>query len=189
MSRNQYAIARRSIWYMLRTLLSVALVIVLCLGAFVTAMHISNIYILVTEGLELRAEYVLQGGEITALTEYFSEEFVAKDPALYDGAYADFKVTNFIYKLEIKNLFALPWHRTATVKVYEKMLSVSGTPNEGTPEGAVLPEWPAALYNVKLTKTDGRWYISDMLLLMNAPEEQPLPTPDYSLLPSPTPEA
>ena len=108
MSRNQYAIARRSIWYMLRTLLSVALVIVLCLGVFVTAMHISNIYILVTEGLELRAEYVLQGGEITALTEYFSEEFVAKDPALYDGAYADFKVTNFIYKLEIKSLFALP---------------------------------------------------------------------------------
>ncbi|MBQ4610601.1 MAG: hypothetical protein IJB30_02600 [Clostridia bacterium] len=188
MSRNQYAIARRSIWYLLRTMLSVALVIVLCLGAFVTAMHISNLYILVTEGLELRAEYVLQGGELTSLTEYFAEEFVARDPALYDGTYSDFTVTNFIYKIEIKNLFVLPWHNTATVKVYEKLLSVSGKANEGAPDGAVMPEWPAAVYNVKLTKTDGRWYISDMLLLMNSPEEAPLPTPDYSLLPSPQPQ-
>lgn len=188
MSRNQYAIARRSIWYLLRTMLSVALVIVLCLGAFVTAMHISNLYILVTEGLELRAEYILQGGEITALTEYFTEDFVAKDPALYAGTYGDFDVSNFIYKLEIKRLFVLPWHKTATVKVYEKMLSVSGSPREGAPEGITLPEWPAAEYNVKLTKTDGRWYINDMLLLMNSPEEKPLPTPDYSLLPSPEPQ-
>ena len=55
MPKNQYAIARRSIWYLLRTLLVIALIVVLCLTAFVTAMHISNIYILVTEGLELRA--------------------------------------------------------------------------------------------------------------------------------------
>ena len=189
MSRNQYAIARRSIWYLLRTMLSVALVIVLCLGVFVTAMHISNLYILVTEGLELRAEYVLQGGELTALTEYFTEDFVSKDPALYNGADDNFKVTNFIYKIEIKNLFVLPWHKNATVKVYEKLLSVSASPNEGAPEGITFPEWPAAVYNVKLTKAEGRWYISDMLLLMNSPEEEPLPTPDYSLLPSPTPEA
>ena len=187
MSRNQYAIARRSRWYLLRTMLSVALVIVLCLGAFVTAMHISNIYILVTEGLELRAEYVLEGGEINTLTEYFSEEFVAKDPALYDNAYGDFDVTNFIYKLEIKKLFVLPWERNATVKVYEKMLSVSASPKEGAPEDAQFPEWPAALYNVKLTKIDGRWYIKDMLRLMDDPQEAALPTPDMSLLTTPEP--
>lgn len=44
MPKNQYAIARRSIWYLLRTLLVIALIVVLCLTAFVTAMHISNIY-------------------------------------------------------------------------------------------------------------------------------------------------
>ena len=40
MPKNQYAIARRSIWYLLRTLLVIALIVVLCLTAFVTAMHI-----------------------------------------------------------------------------------------------------------------------------------------------------
>lgn len=116
MPKNQYAIARRSIWYLLRTLLVIALIVVLCLTAFVTAMHISNIYILVTEGLELRAGYILQGGEIAPLTEYFTENFIAQDPALYAGTYSNFNVTNFIYKIEVKSLLTLPGDSTATVK-------------------------------------------------------------------------
>ena len=139
MPKNQYAIARRSIWYLLRTLLVIALIVVLCLTAFVTAMHISNIYILVTEGLELRAGYILQGGEIAPLTEYFTENFIAQDPALYAGTYSSFNVTNFIYKIEVKSLLTLPGDSTATVKVYEKMLSVSGSPMEGTDPEAQLP--------------------------------------------------
>ena len=141
MPKNQYAIARRSIWYLLRTLLVIALIVVLCLTAFVTAMHISNIYILVTEGLELRAGYILQGGEIAPLTEYFTENFIAQDPALYAGTYSSFNVTNFIYKIEVKSLLTLPGDSTATVKVYEKMLSVSGSPMEGTDPEAQLPQW------------------------------------------------
>lgn len=185
MPKNQYAIARRSIWYLLRTLLVIALIVVLCLTAFVAAMNISNIYILVTEGLELRAGYILQGGEISSLTEYFTESFIAQDPALYDGAYSSFSVTNFIYKIEVKSILALPWGSSATVKVYEKMLSVSGSPLEGTDPDAQLPQWIPATYNVKLKRVNGRWYISDMILLKQNPAEKPLPTPDYSQLPTP----
>ena len=169
MPKNQYAIARRSIWYLLRTLLVIALIVVLCLTAFVTAMHISNIYILVTEGLELRAGYILQG------------------PALYAGTYSSFNVTNFIYKIEVKSLLTLPGDSTATVKVYEKMLSVSGSPMEGTDPEAQLPQWIPATYNVKLRKIKGRWYISDMILLKQNPAEKPLPTPDYSQMKTPEP--
>ena len=132
MPKNQYAIARRSIWYLLRTLLVIALIVVLCLTAFVTAMHISNIYILVTEGLELRAGYILQGGEIAPLTEYFTENFIAQDPALYAGTYSSFNVTNFIYKIEVKSLLTLPGDSTATVttlKVPEDLiLDENGNP-------------------------------------------------------------
>ena len=187
MPKNQYAIARRSIWYLLRTLLVIALIVVLCLIAFVTAMHISNIYILVTEGLELRAGYILQGGEIAPLTEYFTENFIAQDPALYAGTYSSFNVTNFIYKIEVKSLLTLPGDSTATVKVYEKMLSVSGSPMEGTDPEAQLPQWMPATYNVKLKKIKGRWYISDMILLKQNPAEKPLPTPDYSQMKTPEP--
>ena len=185
MPKNQYAIARRSIWYLLRTLLVIALIVVLCLTAFVAAMNISSVYILVTEGLELRAKYILQGGEISSLTEYFTENFIAQDPALYAGAYSGFNVTNFIYKIEVKSILALPGDNSATVKVYEKLLSISGSPIEGADPDAKLPQWVPATYNVKLRKIKDRWYISDMILLKQNPAEKPLPTPDYSQLATP----
>lgn len=187
MPKNQYAIARRSIWYLLRNLLVLALIVVLCLAAFVTAMNISNIYILVTEGLELRAGYILQGGEIASLTEYFTESFVAQDAALYAGTYDSFSVTNFIYKIEVKSFFMLPGDSSATVKVYEKLLSLSGSPKEGTDQDAQLPQWTPATYNVKLKRVKGRWYINDMILLEQNPTEKPLPTPDMTGLATPEP--
>lgn len=191
MARSQYAIARRSIWYLLRTLLTIALIAVLCLGVFVTAMHISSVYILVTEGLELRAGYILQqdAEDLATLSEYFTPEFVAKDPALYDGTYGHYKVTNFLYNLRVQRLFVLPWEKKATVRVYEDMLSVSASLKDDAPEGTTFTDWVPAIYSVEVTKVDGRWYISDMRLIQQNPAEAVLPTPDYSLLPSPTPEA
>lgn len=191
MARSQYAIARRSIWYLLRTLLTIALIAVLCLGVFVTAMHLSSVYILVTEGLELRAEYILQqdAEDLASLSEYFTAEFIAKDPALYDGTYSHYKVTNFLYNLRVQKLFVLPWEKKATVRVFEDMLSISATAKEDAPEGAEFTDWSPAIYSVEVTKIEGRWYISDMRLMELNPAEAVLPTPDYSLLPSPAPQA
>ena len=181
-SYNQYAVARRSIWYVLRTLLILVGIAVLCLTVFVTAMHVSSIYILVAEGLEQRAGVILQAGAVEELTEYFTEDFVALDAALYAGKYDDFTVTSFIYKLNVNSLFVLPWDSSATVRVTEKMLSITGTPNDNVPADAALPAWTPAKYAIKLRKISGRWYISDMILLEENPEEAPLPTPDYSKL-------
>lgn len=186
MSRNQYTVARKSIWYVLRTLLLVVALVVAALYAFIGAMHVSNIYILVSEGMEKRAECILKGEPVSELTEYFTEDFVAKDQALYDGKYADYTVTNFIYKLDPAGLFVLPWDTAASMKVTERLLSLSGTPNEGA-AGAQLPQWTPARYNVKLRRIQGRWYISDVILLEENPPIKQKPTPDMSLLPSPTP--
>ena len=54
MARNSYGIAKRSIWYVLRTLIITAAIVALCLGVFIEGLHISNLYILVTEGMEKR---------------------------------------------------------------------------------------------------------------------------------------
>jgi len=180
-STNKFTIARRGTWYVLRTLLVVTLVVVLCLLAFVTAMNLSSIYILVTEGLELRAECILQEGDVNALTEYFSTEFVEKDIALYEGRYQYYTVSNFLYKLEVRGISMLPGGNSATMEVYEKLLSVAAKANEDAPEWAVFPEWVPAIYDVKLQRMDGRWYITDMILVQSSPVEKPLPSPNPTL--------
>lgn len=184
MARNQYTVARKSIWYVLRTLLIIAALVVTALYVFIGAMHVSNIYILVSEGMERRAECILKGGSVNELTEYFTEDFVSKDAALYDGKYSGYTVTNFIYKLDVDSLAVLPWDTAASMKVTERLLSLSGTPDEGTPEDAKLPPWTPVRYGVKLRRIDGRWYIGDIILLEENPREMVKPTPDLSLLPA-----
>ena len=61
MARNSYGIAKRSIWYVLRTLIITAAIVALCLGVFIEGLHISNLYILVTEGMEKRAALIETG--------------------------------------------------------------------------------------------------------------------------------
>ncbi|NCB31808.1 MAG: hypothetical protein EOM66_10430 [Clostridia bacterium] len=185
MSRNQYTVARKSIWFVLRTLLIIVALIVAALYVFIGAMHVSNIYILVSEGMEKRAECILEGGSVNELTEYFTQDFVSKDAALYNDRYVNYTVTNFIYKLDVNSLLVLPWDTSASMKVTERLLSLSGTPNEGLPEDAKLPAWTPARYSVKLRRMNGRWYISDMILLQENPAEAPKPTPDMNLMPTP----
>lgn len=182
MARNQYTVARKSIWYVLRTLLVGVALVVAALYMFIGAMHVSNIYVLVTEGMEKRAACILEGGSVNELTEYFTEEFVARDAALYDGAYGDYTITNFVYKLDVDSLMVLPWDTSASMKVRERMLSLSGTPHEGVDADAKPPAWTPVRYSVKLKRIQERWYISDIILLEQNPAEAVKPTPDTSLL-------
>ncbi len=184
--RNKYAIARRSIWYVLRALLIAAAVIVLALGLFLTAMNVSNLYILTTEGMELRAKTILNNGSALDLSPYFTETFIQNDPSLYAGSYAGFTIKTYNYRIDVERFSVLPWGNTATFRVTERMLAVSAvqTDTSETAEKLTLPEWTDARYDVVFKIVDGRWYISELHVIELNPPEQAKPTPNMSLLPS-----
>ncbi len=188
--RNKYAIARRSIWYVLRALLIAAAVIVLALGLFLTAMNVSNLYILTTEGMELRAKTILNNGSALDLSPYFTETFIQNDPSLYAGSYAGFTIKTYNYRIDVERFSVLPWGSTATFRVTERMLAVSAvqTDTSETAEKLTLPEWTDARYDVVFEIVDGRWYISELHVIELNPPEEAKPTPNMSLLPS-TPTA
>lgn len=185
---------RRGIWFFMRTLLLILLLAALGYGAFTTAMNASNLYILSVEGLQLRAACVLQEGDQAALTEYFTDQFLENDPALYSEAYAPYTVTGYDYRVEVENISVLPWSETASVTLVDRMVNLAGKWNEQQAEqqptgeedtAAVLPPWEEARYLVRFRKQDGRWYIYQMKLLEAAPSQAPKPTPDLRLTPLP----
>ena len=182
MSRNKFAVARRSIWYMLRLLLMTALVFSLAFCVFVSAMYVSNIYIILTEGMELRAECVLKDTVQPDLTEYFSEAFVASDAALYAEKYSGYTVTNFDYRIQIEKLFVWPWSGSVRVRVTDKVVNIAGTANDESGSADSMPVWEPAQQEVTLVKVGTRWYIHKVELLQLNPPEDALPTPDMSLL-------
>ena len=66
--RSKYGVARRSIWYILRFVLIASVVVTLCYAALMEAMYVSNIYIIVTEGMEMRADCILGNKSKAELT-------------------------------------------------------------------------------------------------------------------------
>ena len=187
------SIWKRGIWFFMRTLLLILLLAALGYGAFATAMNASNLYILSVEGLQLRAACILQEGDQSVLTEYFTGQFLENDPALYNGVYQPYTITNYDYRIEVEKVSVMPWSGTAAVTLVDRMVNLAGkwneqqTEQEGTEEeeAAVLPKWEEARYLVRFRKMDGRWYIYQMQLIEAAPSQAPKPTPDPEMTPRP----
>lgn len=188
MARNLYKIARRSIWYVLRTLVIVTGAVALCLAVFIEGMHVSNLYILVTEGMEARAEIIFKSGAPLELTTYFTEEFISNDAALYRDDYEGFTVASFDYRVDVRGFFVLPWSQRATMVVDDKLAALNAALNDGENASAAPPEWTPGRYQVIFTRVGSRWYISGLSLIEKNPETAVKPTPDLSLL-TPAPEA
>ena len=184
---NPLTTTRRLIWYALRTVLIICAVLALCYAVFTEFMYISNMYIVATEGMALRAEAVLKSGSLAELEQYFTEEQLKSDSLLYSGKYDGFTVESYDYRFQIKSIFVLPWSNVGNIVYVERIPQINGTPANEAEEGAETPEWTPVKYKLILTKVEGRWLISGLGVLEENVEEEALPTPDYSRLESAAP--
>ncbi len=184
---------KRGIWFFMRTVLIITFIVALCVGVFLTAMEASNLYILATEGLQLRAECVLMEGDRISLAEYYTGTFIDEDEKLNSAVYDDYDISSFELTTTLEGISVLPWSTTAYVTVVERV-EMNGSIKEEAkgenPDGEFpLPDWEPGRYAVRFIKHEGRWYIYQMQLLDAAPTLAPLPTYDPSMTPIPWPTA
>lgn len=180
-AQSPVGIARRSLWYILRLLLVITLVVALCYFALVQAMYMSNIYIIVTEGLERRADCILGNRPSAELTEYFTKDWITRDEAIDGGKYDAFRVDSNDYRLTIEKMSVSPWSKEATIRVLEQVVNIQASPYNDSNKDP-LPKWEDSRMEIRLEKIDGRWYISFISVLQANPEIEPGATPDYSQL-------
>lgn len=182
-ARRALGVTRRSIWYILRVAAIIVLCVLLCYGVFLEAMYVSNIYIIVTEGMEMRADCILGNISQTELQEHFSEAWLKKDKELTAGKYDAFHVDSYDYRLSIKKFTVFPWSKTATLVVIERVPNIQAAPySDDTTDP--IPEWTTSQITITLEKDSetGRWYITKLEKDKNQPKVDPAPTPDYSKL-------
>lgn len=184
--------AKRGVWFFMRTILLVVAFCVLCYGAFTMAMDAANLYILATEGMQLRAECVLQDGPDEELKAYFTEAYLSRDSLLSGTRYDDYTVSSYDYRISVESITAWPWFSTGTMVITERMASLNGTildekKPENPPEGATYPppEWESGRYRLHFINANGRWLIQQVELLEASPSEEPLRTPDMRMTPRP----
>lgn len=178
---DKVAVVRRSVWYILRTVLIIFAIIVLCYAVFTETMYVSNLYIIVTEGMEKRADCILSSGGVLELSDYFDEYWLSADTALYAGKYDSFHVEAYDYRISIESIRVYPWSSSAKLVVVERIPSISAEAFDDSNEEPV-PKWDNARYEISLEKLDGRWLITKLAVLEYDPEPKPGNTPDYSQL-------
>lgn len=188
--------ARRTMMYIVRTMMLVIAGILLCALAFLTAERMSNLYILTSEGMALRASCVLDEGDRETLEEYFLLTCISEDARLNEDAYRNYTVSSYNYDLSIENITVLPWSATATVTVVETV-KIKGSINsdlietDKTAADYPLPAWETARLKLHYINTGERWFVSEIEVMETEPDAAALRTPDLSqtVLPmaSPTP--
>lgn len=177
---------RRTISFFVWTLLVVVLLVTFSVLAFLCGARASNAYILVNEGMNLRAECILQNGEVPDLAGYLTSECLKNDASLrskHAATYSGYSVSSYDYRLTVDRMHVFPWHTELYVEVIEQIPSIKATPSEGvSPE---IPEWTPVKYRLHLTKVEGRWLISEIEFVEVNPTIAPAHTPDPYMDPLP----
>ena len=190
-------VARRSMMYIVRTLLLVIMAAIFCIAAFLTAERISNLYILTSEGMTLRADCIFADGARNDLEEYFTLTFLQADPAMTNTTYANYTITSYNYDLTIERISVLPWSMSATVIATERV-SLKGNINadqiseDQNASDYPPPDWTPVRYKISFINANSRWYISNLEVLEENPDNSNLGTPDPNETPilaaTPTPK-
>ena len=136
---------------------------------FFMALNVSNIYVVLNDGLEKRVDVILTRQEAEELNKYFHADFLIADQAL-EGAlngqsvYQDYNITGFDYDLTIEKLWAWPWDTYANCTVVERIPSISGSviSSRRSEVSSRIPKWQGGRYDITLVKVAGQWKIIGM---------------------------
>ena len=169
---------RRIIWLIASRLFLITLILGLVITVFYYAMNISNIYVVLKDGMASRAMVVMMDEDIE-LDKYFQRSFLTHDAVLQakeDGTspYSEYNVVGIDHRLTMGFTWVWPWDDTATVEITERIPAIDGRAKSSTAEKLVAaggssalypPAWQGGRYRVSLVKENGRWLIKSLSLI------------------------
>ena len=170
---------RRGIWYFASRLFLLSIILGIAVTVFYYAMNLSNIQIILKDGMAARAK-VIMGIEDDAelLNRYFQSGCLASDEALnaalnHNSPYEDYTVRGIDHRLSMGFIWTWPWETSARLTIDESIPRIDGRV-KGTRADDVIakkgggavypPEWSDAQYHVTLIKENGQWKIRSLTL-------------------------
>jgi len=172
-------ILKRFLGYIASRMFLLTVISALLIISFYLAMNTTNIWVLIDDGLSARAAVVMMDENPSELTKYFRQEFIHQDPVLQVGQsnsspYKDYEIRGFDHRVRMVSLWSWPWENVARAEIIESIPAIDGTIRSSRREAALQaggearlspPHWATSRYRVTLTRTAGRWMISNLQLI------------------------
>ena len=168
---------RRGVWYLASRLLVICLVFGLIITVFYYAMNLTNIQIIVKDGMAGRAKYIM--GITTSksdLAKYFQSNYLDSDPEIAAVAqekspYTNYNVRGIDHRLDMGFLWLWPWENAVRVIITERIPRIDGRV-KGLKADEVIakqgqdaiypPDWPEMTYRALLVREIGQWKIRNL---------------------------
>ena len=170
---------RRFVWHIAFRLLIVTLVLGLMVTGFYYAMNMTNIYVVLKDGMARRAQVVMNLAEPEELSKFFYDSFLQQDTAVqmaisHSSAYEDYNMVGIDHRLEMGFTWVWPWDVTARVEIVERIPRIDGRIKGSVAEDYIErfgedvlypPDWTSARYRATLVKENGQWRIQNITVL------------------------
>ncbi len=168
---------RRIVWFIAARLLAACLLLGLLMTVFYYAMNVSNIQIILKDGMANRAKVIMGvSSDADELNRYFQQTCLDSDTVLAaalrgNSDYADYNVRGIDHRLEMSFFWIWPWDTTVRVTITERIPRIDGRvkglkADEAIAQrgaGAVYPPaWPEARYRALLVREGGQWKIRNL---------------------------
>ena len=168
---------RRIVWFFANRLLVLCLILGLIMTVFYYTMNLSNIQIVLKDGMANRAKYIMgMGNNRKELDKYFQAGCLENDNAVRaadegNSPYENYNVRGIDHRLEMGFLWVWPWENSVRLTVKEKIPRIDGRvkgskadeviAKEGN-EALYPPAWQDAEYRAYLTRENGQWKIKTL---------------------------
>ncbi len=170
---------RRMIWHIASRLLGLTVVLGMMVIGFYYAMNITNMNVVLKDGMARRAQVVMMQEDVSELTKFFQKSFLERDPAVQNtlsgySPYQDYNIRGIDHRLEMGFTWVWPWDTSARVDIVERIPRIDGRVKGSKAEAYIAqygddalypPEWTSARYRVQMVKENGQWRIRSLSLL------------------------
>ena len=165
---------RRIVWFFFFCLLVLCLILGLIMTVFYYTMNLSNIQIVLKDGMANRAKYIMgMENNRKELDKYFQAGVLDNDSAVRsvaDGTspYTNYNVRGIDHRLEMGFLWVWPWENSARLTIQEKIPRIDGRVKGSKADEVIAkegndalypPAWQDAEYRAYLTRENGQWKI------------------------------